>query len=163
MSENQMSKRDIVAKEIEKGGATMESLCAAADCKYASIMSILSTLRLMGKCAVKDVPVKTKDGKEEMTYRFVTADEWDKMKAEQAANAKTRKTSAKTPEEQLAMAEKKVAQANTAAENAAARAEKNPKDPIVVLKAQITKLQKQLADLELKEVKANIQASKKTA
>jgi hypothetical protein len=162
MSEkNEMSKRDIVIAEIEKGGATMDSLCTAADCKYASVMSIFSMLRLMGKCPVKDVPVKTEDGNEEMTYRFVTPEEWEKMKEEKAANAKTRTTSSRTPYDVLQAAEKKVERTEKASQLADERAKKDEADPVLALKAQIASLNYDLAKIELKEATKAFKKAKK--
>lgn len=157
MSDNtELSKRDIVVQEIEKGGATMDSLCKAADCKYASIMSIFSTLRLMGKCAVKDVPGKDKDGNAIMTYRFVDVNEWEKIKAKRSAEASTRTSSARTPEQVLAAAEKKLERCKKAAALAKERNEKAPKDEMLQLKKQKTDIELKLAQMELAEAKSNM-------
>jgi hypothetical protein len=156
----EMSKRDIVLAEIEKGGATIDSLCEAADCKYASVMSIFSMLRLMGKCPVKDVPVKDKDGNETLTYRIVSPKEWDAIKAEKAAKAKTKAAPARTPEQVYEAAEKKVARCTTAVENAEKRAAGKKATQIDKLKLQKAKIELQIANLEIAEAEKNLPASK---
>jgi hypothetical protein len=154
--ETEMSKRDIVLAEIEKGGATIDSLCKAADCKYASVMSILSMLRLMGKCAVKDVPVKNKDGNETLTYRIVSPKEWDQIKAEKHANAKKKAAPARTPEQVYEMAEKKVARCTTFLDNAKKRAETEKASQLDKLKLQKANIELQIANIELSDAKKNL-------
>ena len=167
------SKREIIADVIEAGGATMESLMEAAACKYASVMSNFSMLRLMGKCAVKDVdteiPVLDEDGNETFddagevatttiqTYRFVTADEWKEIQAAKATNAKAKKAPARTPEEQKALLEKRIEKLNTAKANADKRAEEGDSE-ILNLRAQKADIECQIAGLELAEIQAKIDA-----
>ncbi len=137
-----MTKREIIIQEIEKGGATMDSLKEAADCKYESVMSIFSMLRLMGKC-----PVKQEDG----TYKFVTLEEWEELKAERAANAKTKSSKPKTPEEILKAAEKALARAEKAYSLAKERFEKSPDDHVLDLKCQKAELELALAKINFNE------------
>lgn len=151
------SKRDIIAEAIEAGGATMESLIAAADCKYESIMSNFSMLRLMGKCPVKDVEV---DGV--LTYRFVSTEEWEQMKAEKAtsatsASSRTR-TSSKSPAQRLVAAEVRVARCEKAAENAQARANANEEDTLLGLRSDKAEIEMQIAQYELGTAQALVDA-----
>lgn len=133
------SKREIIADCIDAGGATMESLILAANCKYESVMSNFSMLRLMGKCPVKDVEV---DGV--LTYRFVTSEEWESMKAEKAANAGAKRTSVtKSPAERLIAADKRTDRCEKALVSAAERAKSAPNDELLALR-------QQKADIELK-------------
>ena len=148
------SKRDIVKETIEEGNATMESLTKAADCKYESVMSIFSMLRLMGHCPVKDVPHF--EDPETMTYRFVDADEWERMKAERSANSQSsgRKL---TPEERLEKAQTRVEKSEKAYKKAKERAE-NGNSEILDLRAEKAKIEHKIAQHELSE--AQIEAQK---
>lgn len=150
------SKREIIAECIEAGGATMDSLIAAADCKYESVMSNFSMLRLMGKCPVKDVEV---DGV--MTYRFVTSAEWEAMKAEKSANAGTKKAvAAKSPAERLIAAEKRVDKCDKAAVGAVERAEAAPDDELLGLRAQKAEIELKIAKFELDTLTALVENDK---
>jgi len=148
------TKRDIVIDTIKKGGATMDSLMKEADCKYPSVMSIFSTLRLMGMHPVKDVPVKDKDGNEVLTYRLVDQAEADKIKAEKASKAKANQGPAKSPAERLALAEKRVERCTNLLKTAAARAKKEPDNVEFDLRGQKADIELKLAQLELKKCKA---------
>jgi len=154
------SKRDIIADTIEAGNATMESLMEAAGCKYASVMSNFSMLRLMGKCPVKDVPVvfEDEDGNEteEMTYRLVTAEEWEAVKTEKAENAKTKKAPARSPEEMLEVLTKRVEKATKANDVAVTRFEANEDSQILQLRAQKAGIELQIAQLELSDHEAKM-------
>lgn len=166
------SKRDIIAEAIEAGGATMESLMEAADCKYASVMSNFSMLRLMGKCAVKDVetefPVLDAEGNEQiddagevimetiLTYRLVDAAEWEEIKAAKAANAKTKKAPARTPEETLEVLQKRVAKATKTVEGVVERANKDEESQILQLRAEKANIELQIAELELADHEAKM-------
>ena len=147
------SKREIIADCIEAGGATMESLMAAAGCKYASVMSNFSMLRLMGKNPVKDVPVEStnEDGETvtELTYRLVSNEEWAAIKAEKAANTKTKKAPARTPEQMLEILTKRVNKATIAMATANDRATASPDSPILYLRFQKAEIELKIANLEL--------------
>jgi len=148
------SKREIIAECIEAGGATMESLMAAAGCKYASVMSNFSMLRLMGKNPVKDVPVEStnEDGETvtELTYRLVSNEEWAAIKADKAANAKTKKAPARTPEQMLEILTKRVDKATKAEAVAIDRAAVSDSE-ILGLRSQKAEIELQIASLELSD------------
>jgi len=141
-----MTKREIVLQEIKKGGATMESLQEAADCKYESVMSIFSTLRLMGQC-----PFKNEDG----TYSIISSEEWEEYKASRASSAKKK---AKTPEEELEAAQKALDRAQKSCDLAKARTEKDPEDNVLDLRFQKAQLELRLAEIRLEEAEAAIEA-----
>jgi len=141
------SKRDIVKETIENGDATMDTLIEAADCKYESVMSIFSMLRLMGHCPVKDVPHS--EDAETMTYRLVDHETWERLKEERAANSKS--TARKvTPEERLDKAEKRLERTEKAMNSAKERAEKY-EDEVYQLRAQKAEIEFKLAGYELAE------------
>ena len=143
------SKREIVLEALQAGGATMESLMAAADCKYASIMSIFSTLRLMGHYPVKDVEnPETK----ELTYRLVDAEEWEAIKAERAEKAKAKREPALTPEQQIERAKKTVARTEKAMKAAIERANKNEDSELLQLRAEKAQLEFRIAEIVLAEL-----------
>ena len=152
------TKRDIILESILAGGATMDSLVKAADCKYASVMSNFSMLRLMGKCPVKDVPTKVKDSEgkdvEILTYRIVSPEEWETVKAEAAERAATKTTVAKTPEEQLAALTARVERTGKAVEGTKKRADDKPESKILALRLQAAVIASEIANLELTEFKA---------
>lgn len=141
------SKREIIAENIEAGGATMESLMAAADCKYESVMSNFSMLRLMGKCPVKDVET---DGV--LTYRFVTSEEWEKIKASKIVSNK-RPTVTKSPAQRLIAAEKRTDKCEKVVIGAVKRATANTSDILLDLRAQKAEVEFQIAKFELEEAK----------
>ena len=144
------SKRDIVKETIENGDATMDTLIEAADCKYESVMSIFSMLRLMGHCPVKDVPHS--EDAETMTYRLVDHETWERLKEERAANSKS--TARKvTPEERLDKAEKRLERTEKAMNSAKERAEKY-EDEVYQLRAQKAEIEFKLAEYELAEAQA---------
>ena len=94
-------KRLIIKDAIEAGGATKESLMELAEVSSVSLATNFTYLRLMGF-----YPVKGEDG----TYHFVDEDAWETLQAQRAETASKRKApgKAKTPEEVLATAEKRV-------------------------------------------------------
>ena len=148
------NKREVIIETLKAGGATMAILTTAADCKYESVMSMFSTLRLMGVFPVKDVPGTEENAEgvevEILTYRIADAEEWAKIKADRAENAKTKTTAvAKTPAEALEIAKKKHVRCVKANEAAAARLEKNESNEIIAWKAQIAALTLLVAVSEL--------------
>lgn len=90
MSKSYNNNREWVIALIEAGNATRKSICEEVGFKPASLASILTQLRLMGK-----FPMTNEDG----TLRFGTAEEYEASQA-------NRGHSAKTPEEKLASARK---------------------------------------------------------
>lgn len=89
MSEVKLTKREIIKQVIEAGGATAESIMAAADLSNKALSSQFSILRLTGV-----FPVKDEDG----VFSLVDKETWDQIQAEKKVNAKTTKSN-KTPEE----------------------------------------------------------------
>lgn len=155
------SKRDIIADTIIAGNATMESLMLAASCKYASVMSNFSMLRLMGKCPVKDVESIVQDEKGEditiLTYRLVDAEEWEKIKAEKAEKTlSTRATSAKTPEEQLEIVNKRFERLDKAVKASIDRANASKDSKILQLRAKKAALEVEIVTIEKAEIEAKI-------
>jgi len=149
------SKRDLIIEHIEAGGATMESLMAHASCKYASVMSNFSMLRLMGKCPVKDVEITSinADNEEvvELSYRLVSTEEWEVLKADKAAKAKTKKTPARTPEQMLEILTKRVDKAVKADIVAGERVIASPDSEILSLRSQKALIELKIANLELSD------------
>lgn len=154
------TKRDIVIETIEAGGATMESLIEAADCKYASIMSIFSMLRLMGQCPVKDVPVTVTDDEgndtEVMTYRLVSVEEWEAIKAEKSANAKTKRQPKRSPEEQLEALNARIEKLSTAKDAAQLKADDFPSSEVLQLKAEKAAIELRIVEIEKAELESKI-------
>jgi hypothetical protein len=146
------TKRDIIIETIQAGGATMETLTEAADCKYASVMSIFSMLRLMGYCPVKDVPVTETDeeGNEVtvMTYRLVSPEEWEAIKAEKASKVKAKRAPKKSPEEQLEALKKRIEKLTTTNESAQGKALDYPSNEILQLRAQKASIELRITELE---------------
>ena len=161
-SKPEKKKREIVIEAIEAGGATMESLMVAADCKYESIMSIFSTLRLMGKCPVKDVPatMTAEDGSEfeVMTYRLVTPEEWEQIKAERSSKSAAKREPKKSPAEQLEALNKRIENLTKAEAAAKSRFDQRPELRILELRAQKADIELQIACLERDELQAKINA-----
>lgn len=155
------SKREIILETIQAGGATMDSLTKAADCKYASVMSAFSMLRLMGHYPVKDVPVEV-EGQEEpvLTYRIVDAAEMEEIKAAQAEKAAAKKTTKpKDPAARLAAANKRVERCDKADATAKARAAKAKDDRELELRSQKSGIELELAQIEQEKAQAAYDAA----
>jgi len=150
MSEEKLSKREIILNAINEGGATMETLTVAADCKYESVMSNFSMLRLMGHCPVKDVPT---DVEGEFTYRIVDRETYDALLADRKANAKTAGP-AKSPREVFAAAQKRVTRCAKTLENAEKSAE-GKKDKLTKLRLKKAKIESEIADFQFDAASAN--------
>lgn len=154
MNEVKVSKRQIIIDTINAGGATIETLAAAAECKYASVMSNFSMLRLMGMHPVKDVMVVQEDETEVLTYRFVTTDEMNQIKADAAAKAGEKKTvSKKSPADRLDAAEKRIVRCEKADKTAAERADKGNTE-LLNLRAEKAGIELKIAQIELTEALA---------
>ena len=125
-----MNKREIIAKAIEAGGATKESLMITAEVNAAGLASQFTYLRLTGKYPVKQ---------EDASFKFVTAEEWEAMKA----SATTGRVAgpSKTPEEQIIVLEKRQAKQVAALDK---RTEAYAAD-----KSKLNKLKLQRANVEL--------------
>lgn len=141
-----MAKRDIIIEAIEEGGATREALMEAAEVDSKGLASQFSYLRLMGKCPIAD---------DEGVYSFVTADEWEEIKEVRKANAKSNQP-AKTPEERLEAAEKRVDKCKKAAANAADRFNKSDDDHELELRSNKCDIELELAEIELEKAQANM-------
>lgn len=152
MSEETRSKRQIIIDTINEGGATMESLAAAANCKYASVMSNFSMLRLMGLFPVKDVEVEV-DGKTVLTYRFVDAAEKAELDAAKAEKSKST-SKPKDPKKRYDAAVKRVTRTEKAKDKAIERAEKADDDEELNLRAEKAEIEFKLANIELDKAKA---------
>lgn len=133
-------KRLIILEAIQEGGATRESLMEAAKCSSASLGTNFTYLRLMGH-----YPVKNDDD----TFSLATEEEWEAIKAERAAKAKTRKTApAKTPEEVLAMAERRIERCQKALDTAETKAEQF-EDEVTDLRLTVAQANMRLAEIAL--------------
>jgi hypothetical protein len=135
-------KRELIRQCIVAGGATKETILAAADCTLNSMRTNFATLRLMGFCAVVD-----DDG----VYSFVSAEDWEALKAEKAANAGT-KASTLTPSQRYDRAVKAMARCAKAAENSLKRSDENENDDLaeeLELRAQMATISLQLAKITL--------------
>ena len=152
------SKREIIAETIEAGGATMESLMKAAGCKYASVMSCFTMLRLTGRCPVKDVEtIVIKDGKEvtETTYRLVDSKEWEEIKAARTARAaKTARSPLKTPEQQLEIFKAQFERLVKTFRIAKIRAEAKKDSEILKLKVEKARIMLEIVKLEIAELES---------
>lgn len=151
MSEETRSKRQIIIDAINAGGATIESLAAEANCKYASVMSNFSMLRLMGMHPVKDVP--SEEDAETLTYRFVDSEEAAQIKEAQKAKSTTSKAPAKTPAERLDAAEKRFERCEKAEKAAGERADKGNSE-LLNLRADKAVIELKIAQIELAEAQA---------
>lgn len=166
MSEEKRSKRQIIIDTINEGGATLDSLAKAAECKYASVMSNFSMLRLMGMFPVKDVAivetvnevdedgVETGETKEveTLTYRFVDAEEKAKLDAE-AAERSTTKREPKDPKKRYDAAVKRVDRCTKASETATKKADKDEDNRELGLRAEKAAIELELAKIELDKAK----------
>jgi len=110
--------REIILAKIQAGGATRESLKAELGLTPAALATNFTYLRLMGFYPVDDNPEKI--------LRVVSKETWEAIKDERSANAKPRST--KTPEERLNIAQKRVARAVKALDNAKERMTKDPSE-----------------------------------
>jgi len=153
-----LTKRDIIKNAIEAGGATIKSLREVADCKVASVMSVMSTLRLMGFFPVKDVPVEIEGAEAvegvtptELTYRLISKEENDVLVAERAAKAKKPAT-AKTPEQRAAASQKRVIVCTKASIAAKERLEKDAESVILGLRNDKASVELRIAEYEMAEL-----------
>lgn len=144
-------KRELILEAIKKGGQNVESLMAVADCSYASVMSNLSTLRLMGHYPVCDVET---EGEEGLTYRIVDKEEWEEILEARAANAGS-KTPAKTPAERKEALEKRLERLEKAAQKALERANKDEDNELLQLRAEKVTIELRIASLELENLCAD--------
>lgn len=146
MTEATQPKRLILLDKINEGGATRDSLMLAANCTPSSFNTNCSYLRMMGQYPVTD---------EEGVYRIVDETEWKDIQFRKHEEAKARKVaSTKSPEENLAIAEKRLAKwektlvFNTEkAEETTAKGEEVPE--IVQLRLTIATAEKRMAEILL--------------
>lgn len=134
------NKREHTLWLIEQGGATNKSIEETVGISNKSRGTIFAQLRLMGKYPLVD---------ENGVYRIGTADEFEAKKAA-AANRKPTKTL--TPEETLARAKKREANAAKALTTAGARLNMNPDSRELQLRHRIAELELELASVLLSEV-----------
>ena len=135
------NKREHTLWLIEQGGATNESIEAATEMTNKSRGTIFAQLRLMGKYPMAD---------ENGVYHIGTAEEFEAKKAAAAANRKP--TVALTPEETLARAKKREANASKALTTASTRLNMNPDSRELQLRHRIAELELELASVLLSEV-----------
>lgn len=135
------NKREHTLWLIEQGGATNESIEAATEMTNKSRGTIFAQLRLMGKYPMAD---------ENGVYHIGTAEEFEAKKTAAAANRKPTKTL--TPEETLARAKKREANAAKALTTASARLNMNPDSRELQLRHRIAELELELASVLLSEV-----------
>lgn len=135
------NKREHTLWLIEQGGATNESIEAATEMTNKSRGTIFAQLRLMGKYPMAD---------ENGVYHIGTVEEFEAKKAAAAANRKPTKTL--TPEETLARAKKREANAAKALTTASARLNMNPDSRELQLRHRIAELELELASVLLSEV-----------
>lgn len=136
-----MAKRDTILEAIGAGGATRESLMEAAEVNSKGLASQFTYLRLMGNC-----PMTNEDG----TLRIGTKEEYEKYKADRAANAVT-KTVARTPQKRYEMAEKRVAKSKKTVDTAATRFNSNTNDDLeceLQLRSDKADIDLELAEIE---------------
>jgi hypothetical protein len=145
-----MNKREIIAQAIEAGGATKESLMITAEVNAAGLASQFTYLRLTGK-----YPVKQEDG----SFKFVTAEIWEEMKASAATGRVAGPT--KTPAEQLIALEKREAK-QVAALDKRQEAYNADKSKLNKLKLQRANVELDITLYELDVVKGKLEATPAT-
>ena len=135
------NKREHTLWLIEQGGATNKIIEETVGISNKSRGTIFAQLRLMGKYPMAD---------ENGVYHIGTAEEFEAKKAAAAANRKPTKTL--TPEETLARAKKREANAAKALTTAGARLNMNPDSRELQLRHCIAELELELASVLLSEV-----------
>ena len=132
---------------IEAGGATVDSLMEATGVESKSAFSkVMSQLRMMEKFGVQD---------DKGVFSFVSYEDYEKQKTATAA-PKEKKFSKIPPQTRLMRANKAVLAKIQAEQNAQVRANKNPEHLITLLKLEMAKTARTIAELELSEVRASI-------
>lgn len=145
-----MSKEMIVKKLIDEGKSTREDLRDAAECTAGSLASYLSAFRNAAKftgAAICPIEIDVDGAK---VFVFKTFDEVEQLKAERTP-AKA-KTAAKTPQERLDAATKRVIRTDKAMEATAGRAQADPDNRELDLRYQKASIEAQLAELDLAKV-----------
>jgi hypothetical protein len=80
----------------------------------------------MGKCAVRNVLV---EGSDEATYRFISALEWEQLKAAKSVKAVKAKRDPVSPEKKVVVLEKRLIKQQAALSKAADEIKKSSTDP----------------------------------
>ena len=140
-------KRIFVIEAIREGGKTHSDLMDAAECNAAGLASQFTYMRLMGNDAEGGTcPIKDDAG----IYSLVTGAEWEEMKAEKKASAKTRTAAPKDPVARLKAATKRVAKAEKADKSYAKKMEETEDaSRELEIRAELAELNLELANLEL--------------
>jgi hypothetical protein len=130
------NKRTIIKERIEEGGATKEILMEVSDTNAAGLASQFSYLRMGGVFPVAD---------ENGVYSLVDEATWEEHKASRAAKPKVQLS----PEDMRIKLEKKVTRAASAQTNAAKKADKDPDNRVLELKAKVAEMQLEICEIEL--------------
>jgi len=148
-----MGKRETVIELVEAGQSTKEQILEAiAPTDSKGLASIFTTLRLMGK-----YPVAGEDGK----FVFVSAEEYEAAKASRASAGP--RAAAKSPEERLEAAQKRVTKSEAQHIAAQSRLDLDPKNKEFKLRLQRAKIEAEIAALELEKVQASMPVEEATA
>lgn len=138
MSETK-NKRTIIKEAIESGeNYTKEQLMELSDTNAAGFASQLSYLRMGGI-----YPAANPDTG---FFELLSEEEWNARRASRGTGAAKEEL---TPEQERAKLEKKAKRAASAQTNAADKAEKNPGDKVLALKAARAKIDLEICELEL--------------
>ena len=142
MSEDTRSKYDIVVEKLQAGGCKKSDLVPSL-CTSGSLASYFTTMRQVAKASnLPYCPVIGADG----TYVLITWTKWEAQK--EASAAKVKPATAKTPEERVADADKRVTRCTNLLEKAKARASENEDNEELSLRHTIAKCNLRLAELE---------------
>ncbi len=144
------SKQEQVIELVKAGASTREQIKEAVGCTTGSLASYLSTMSNIAKFtdAVMS-PVTDPDTQLMSVATFADA---EALKAERTANRKPA-AAAKTPEERLEAAEKRVLRCTNALDAAKKRAEENEGNREMELRASLAEINAELADIELARCK----------
>lgn len=147
--EFKMSKEQIVVDMVKAGESTREEIKEEAECTSGSLASYLSGMRNAAKyTGVAICPVEIVDPNDEdrKIFTVMTFDEVEEIKAERVAKPAASK---KTPAERLEAAEKREARCDKAVEAADKRADADPDNEELSLRAQKADIEFKLAGIEL--------------
>lgn len=142
-----MNKREIIAKAINAGGATKESLMKVAEVNSAGLSSQFTYLRLTGQ-----YPIIGEDG----FFKFIDAEAWAALKAASASN-RASAAPAKSPEERKLALDKRVAKLQDACDKKT-EAFKKEASELNRLRLQKAEAEVGIALIELDAVNAELDA-----
>ncbi len=141
---SELSKQEQVIELVKAGESTREQIKEAVDCTIGSLASYFSTMSNIAKYSgVALCPVTNADGIMSVT----TYEEAEAAKAERTASRPA--ASKKSPEERLDAAEKRMIRCTNAEVSAAKRAEDNPDNKELELRADQAVINLKLAEIEL--------------